>query len=167
VLRAIVTCVLLSAAALLVVPAEHASTPVQVSYGGDLATMTRTAPYPVLAPAGLPRSWTPVNSGVAVDGANGPGTVTWRLGFATPAGTLAALEETNASAAPFIRRMTNGGTAQPPVTIGGGTWTSFLNTGRDQRSLAVTTAAGVTLVVTGNATWAQLRTLAASLRPAR
>jgi hypothetical protein len=29
----------------------------------------------------------------------------------------------------------------------------------------LTTAAGVTLVVTGNATWAQLRTLAASLRP--
>ena len=166
-LRAIVTCVLLSAAALLVVPAEHASTPVQVSYGGDLATMTRTARYRVLAPAGLPRSWTPVNSGVAVGGANGPGTVTWRLGFATPAGTFAALEETNATAAPFIRRMTNGGTARPPVTIGGRTWAASLTASRDQRSLAVTTAAGVTLVVTGNANWAQLRTLAASLRPAR
>jgi hypothetical protein len=35
---------------------------------------------------------------------------------------------------------------------------------RGQRSLAVT-AAGVTLVVTGNASAAQLRTLAASLRP--
>ena len=167
-LRAIVTCVLLSAAALLVVPAEHARSPVQVSYGGDLATMTRTARYQVLAPAGLPRSWTPVSSGVAVGGANGPGTVTWRLGFATPAGTFAALEETNASAAPFIRRMTNGGTARPPVTIGGRTWAASLATAdRDQRSLAVTTAAGVTLVVTGNADWAQLRTLAASLRPAR
>jgi hypothetical protein len=167
VLRAIVTCGLLSAAALLVVPAEHASTPVQVSYGGDLATMTRAARYQVLAPAALPRSWTPVNSGVAVGGANGPGTVTWRLGFATPAGTFAALEETNATAAPFIRRMTNGGTARPPVTIGGRTWAASLTASRDQRSLAVTTAAGVTLVVTGNANWAQLRTLAASLRPAR
>ena len=164
-LRAVATCALVSAAALVVVPPEHASSPTQISYRGDLATMTRTAPYQVLAPAGLPRSWTPVNSGVATGGANGPGTVTWRLGFATPAGTFAALEETNASAGPFIRRMTNSGTAQPPVSIGGRTWAASLTSGRDQRSLAVTTGAGVTLVVTGNATWAQLRTLAASLHP--
>jgi hypothetical protein len=164
VFRAVATCVLLSAAALLVVPPEHASSPVEISYRGDLAAMTRTAPYRVLAPAGLPRSWTPVNSGVAVGGANGPGTVTWRLGFAAPGGTLAALEETNATAAPFIRRMTNGGTAQSPVTIGGRTWAASLTSARDQRSLAVTTTARVTLVVTGNASWAQLRTLAASLR---
>ncbi|HEY2279948.1 MAG TPA: DUF4245 domain-containing protein [Streptosporangiaceae bacterium] len=166
-LRAIATCVLLSAAALVVVPPEHASSPVQVSYRGDLDTMTRTASYQVFAPAGLPRSWIPVNSGVAVGGANGAGTVTWRLSFATPDGTVAALEETNAPAAPFIRRMTNGGTAQPPVTINGRTWTPSLTPARDQRSLYLTTAGGVTLVVTGNAALAQLRTLAAALRPAR
>jgi hypothetical protein len=165
VFRAVATCVLLSAAALVIVPPEHASSPVQISYRADLATMTRTASYPVLAPAGLPRSWTPVNSGVAVGGANGAGTVTWRLSFATPSGTFAALEETNATAAPFIRRMTNGGTAQPSVTINGRTWTPALTAARDQRSLSTTTA-GVTLVVTGNASTAQLRTLAASLRPA-
>jgi hypothetical protein len=167
VLRAIVTCVLLSAAALVVVPPEHASSPVQVSYRGDLDTMTRTASYQVFAPARLPRSWIPVNSGVAVGGANGAGTVTWRLSFATPDGTFAALEETNTSAAPFIRRMTNGGTAQPPVTINGRTWTPSLTPARDQRSLARTTAGGVTLVVTGNAPLAQLCTLAAALRPVR
>jgi hypothetical protein len=164
--RAIATCGLLSAAALLVVPPEHASSPVPVSYRADLAVMTRTAPYPVLAPAGLPRSWLPVNSGVAVGGANGAGTVTWRLSFAVPGGRFAALEETNASARPFIRRMTNGGTAQPPVTIGGRSWTPSLTPARGQRSLALTTAGGVTLVVTGNAAMTQLRTLAASLRPA-
>jgi hypothetical protein len=167
VLRAIATCVLLSAAALVVVPPEHASSPVQVSYRGDLDTMTRTAAYQVFAPAGLPRSWIPVNSGVAVGGANGAGTVTWRLSFATPDGTFAALEETNTSAAPFIRRMTNGGTAQPPVTINGRAWTPSLTPARDQRSLDLTTAGGVTLVVTGNAAPAQLRTLAAALRPTR
>jgi hypothetical protein len=164
VFRAVATCVLLSAAALVIVPPEHASSPVQISYRGDLAAMTRTAPYPVLAPAGLPRSWTPVSSGVAVGGANGAGTVTWRLSFATPSGAFAALEETNATAAPFIRRMTNSGTTQAPVTINGRTWTPSLTAARDQRSLASTTG-GVTLVVTGNGSTAQLRTLAASLRP--
>ena len=163
--RAVATCVLLSAAALVIVPPEHASSPVPISYRADLATMNRSAPYPVLAPAGLPRSWTPVNSGMAVGGANGAGTVTWRLGFATPSGAFAALEETNATAAPFIRRMTNSGTNQAPVTINGRTWTPSLTAARDQRSLASTTG-GVTLVVTGNASAAQLRTLAAALRPA-
>jgi hypothetical protein len=165
VVRAIATCVLLSAVFIVAVPMDHASSPPAVSYRADLATMTRTAPYQVLAPAGLPRSWSPVNSGVAIGGANGPGTVTWRLGFVTASGTLAALEETNAAARPFIRRMTNSGTASPPVTIGGRTWAASVTSGRGQRSLAVTTAAGVTLVITGNASPAQLRTLAAALRP--
>ena len=165
--RAVATCVLLSAAALVIVPPEHASAPVQISYRADLAAMTRAASFQVLAPAALPRSWTPVNSGVAVGGVNGAGTATWRLSFATPSGTFAALEETNAKAAPFIRRMTNSGTAQPPVIINGRTWTPSLTAARDQRSLASTTAGGVTLVVTGNASTAQLRTLAASVHPAR
>jgi hypothetical protein len=164
VIRAIATCLLLSAVMIVAVPMDHASSPTTVSYRGDLATMTRSAPYQVLAPAGLPVSWSPVDSGVAAGGANGAGTVTWRLGFVTPSGTFAALEETNAAAAEFIRRMTTSGTPRPPVTIGGQTWAASVNTGRGQRSLAVTRA-GVTLVVTGNAGWAQLRTLAASLRP--
>ncbi len=62
-----------------------------------------------MAPAGLPGSWQPVSSGLAVGGANGAGTVTWQLGYLTPDGALASLEETNASAASFIRRMTNSG----------------------------------------------------------
>ena len=72
--------------------------------------MTRAARYPVLAPAGLPLSWSPVSSGVALGGANGAGTATWHLGYRTPSGTLASMEESDAAAATFIHRMTNGGT---------------------------------------------------------
>jgi hypothetical protein len=165
VIRAVLTCLLLCAVFIVAVPMDHANSPTTVSYRADLAAMTRTAPYQVVAPAGLPVSWSPVNSGVAVGGANGAGTVTWRLGYVTPSGTLAALEETNAAAAAFIRRMTNSGIPQPPVRAGGRTWTASENSERGQRSLAMTSPAGVTLVVTGNASWAQLRTLAASLRP--
>ena len=91
------------------VPVPHAAEPVTISYSGDLATLGRLAPYPAVAPAGLPASWQPVSSGLAVGGANGAGTVTWQLGFMTPDGALASLEESNASAAAFIRRMTNDG----------------------------------------------------------
>jgi hypothetical protein len=123
-----------------------------------------------VAPAGLPASWTPVSSELTTGGAAGAGTVTWALGYATPDGALASLEETNASAAPFVRRMTNNGTvllpAQPaPAGPGGRAWTFSATPARGQRSMYVVSPAGFTVVVTGSATWADLRLLAASLRP--
>jgi hypothetical protein len=159
-------CLLGAAIIIVAVGAPHAAVPVTISYAGDLARLARLAPYPALAPAGLPASWQPVSSGLAVGGANGPGTVTWQLGFMTPDGALAALAESNASAAAFVRRMTNDGTtALGPAELNGQTWRLSSAPARGQRSMYLTSAAGFTLVVTGNATWPQLRELAASLRP--
>jgi hypothetical protein len=157
---------LLAAAVVVVaVPWPHAAEPVTISYHSDLVKLARLAPYPAVAPAGLPGSWQPVSSGLAVGGANGAGTVTWQLGYQTPGASLASLEETNASAAAFIRRMTNDGTAVAPVRLAGRTWSLSSTPARGQRSMYYTSPAGYTVVVTGNATWAQLRELAASLRP--
>jgi Protein of unknown function (DUF4245) len=158
-------CLLGAAIIVVAVPVPHAAEPVTISYSGDLARLARLAPYPAVAPAGLPASWQPVTSGLAVGGANGAGTVTWHLGFMTPDGALAALEETNASAAAFIRRMTNKGTVLVAVWLDGQPWRLSSAPSRGQRSMYLTSQAGFTLVVTGNATWAELRELAASLRP--
>ena len=161
-------CLLGAAVIIVAVPAPHAAEPVTISYSGDLATLSRLAPYPAVAPAGLPASWQPVASGLAIGGANGPGTVTWQLGFMTPDGTLAWLEETNAAAAAFVRRMTNDGnpySALPPARLNGQTWRLSSAAARGQRSMYLTSAGGFTVVVTGNATWAELRELAAALRP--
>jgi len=160
----------LAAAAIIVaaIPAPHAAAPVPVSYRGDLARLARLAPYPAVAPAGLPASWQPVSSGLAVGGANGAGTVTWQLGYSVPGGALAALEETDASPAGFVRRMTNDGTPLASVRLAGRTWNASSTPARGQRSMYLTSGtspARFTVVVTGNATWAQLRQLAASLRP--
>jgi Protein of unknown function (DUF4245) len=158
-------CVLAAAVVVVAIPAPHAAEPVTVSYRGDLAALTRLAPYPAVAPVGLPVSWQPVSFGLTVGGANGAGTVTWQLGYATPDGSLASLEETNASAAAFVRRMTNDGTTLPPARLAGRTWNLSATPARGQQSMYVTSPAGFTVVVTGNATWAELRELAASLRP--
>jgi Protein of unknown function (DUF4245) len=157
-------CLLASAVIMVAVPMPHAVEPVTVGYQADLAKLVRIAPYHAVVPESLPRSWQPVSSLLTVGGANGAGTVTWQLGYMTPSGSLAALAETSASAAAFTRRMTNSGTPEPPVTLAGTTWDASLAASRGQRSL-YRTASGVTLVVTGNATWADLRTLAAALRP--
>jgi len=158
-------CLVAAAVAVVAIPAPHAAEPVAVSYRADQAKLARLAPYPAVAPAGLPAAWTPVSSGLAVGGANGAGTVTWQLGFMTPGGSLASLEETNASAAGFVRRMTNDGTALAPTLLNGQAWSLSATPARGQRSMYATSPAGVTVVVTGNATWAELRELAASLRP--
>jgi hypothetical protein len=158
-------CLLGAAVIIVAVPAPHAAVPVPVSYAGDLARLARLAPYPAVAPAGLPASWQPVSSGLAVGGANGPGTVTWQLGFMTPDGALASLQESNASAAAFVRRMTNDGIALAPTRLAGQTWSLSSARARGQRSMYLTSAAGFTVVVTGNASWAELGELAAALRP--
>jgi Protein of unknown function (DUF4245) len=157
----------LAGAAIIVVavPVPHAAEPGTISYASDLAVLARLAPYPAVAPAGLPAAWQPVSSGLAVGGANGPGTVTWQLGFMTPDGALATLEESNASPAAFVRRMTNDGTALSPASVNEQAWNRNSTPSRDQRSMYRTSPAGFTLVVTGNATWAQLRELAAALHP--
>lgn len=157
----------LAGAAIIVVavPVPHAAEPAPISYASDLAALARLAPYPAVAPAGLPAAWQPVSSGLAVGGANGPGTVTWQLGFMTPDGALAALEESNASAVGFIRRITNDGTPLTPAGVNGQAWQLSSTPSRDQRSMYRTSPAGFTVVVTGNATWAQLRELAAALHP--
>jgi hypothetical protein len=161
-------CLAGAAVIIVAVPAPHAAEPVTISYSAELARLARLAPYPAVAPAGLPASWQPVSSGLAVGGANGAGTVTWYLGFMTPDGALAALEESNASAAGFVRRMTNDGnpySALPPARLDGQAWRLSATPSRGQRSMYLTSPAGFTLVVTGNATWAELRELAASLHP--
>jgi hypothetical protein len=163
-------CVLGAAVLVVAIPAPHAAEPVTISYHGDLAALTRLAPYPAVAPAALPAAWQPVSSGLTVGGAAGAGTVTWALGFMTPDGTLASLEESNERPASFVRRMTNGGTVLPPAEpppprLDGQAWTFSAAPARGQRSLYATSPAGFTVVVTGNATWAELRLLAVSLRP--
>jgi hypothetical protein len=163
--RRALTCLLITAALIVAVPPQHAAVPVIVSYRHDLAKLTRLARYTVVAPDGLPRSWYPVSSGLAIGGANGPGTATWHLGFWTPSGRLASLEETDASPGEFVRRMTNDGTLERPVRVAGRVWDTRWNADRRQRSMYYTSRAGVTVVVTGDATWAELRVLAASLRP--
>jgi hypothetical protein len=82
-------CLLGAVIIVVAVPMPHAAQPATVSYAADQAKLARLAPYPAVAPAGLPASWQPVSSGLTVGGANGAGTVTWQLGFTTPDGLLA------------------------------------------------------------------------------
>jgi hypothetical protein len=160
----VLVCAVVAAAAVLLTPRPSTDAAVPVSYQGDLAALRRIAPYPVVSPRGLPAPWQPVSS--RLTGRRGA-LVSWHLGFVTPSGQLASLEESNERPAEFIRRMTNSGNLLPPVPYGGAEWARRWRPDKDQRSLYHSTPGGPTLVVTGDASWAELQTLLASLAPQR
>ncbi len=153
-----------AASALLIVITPRPVTPigVLVNYHGDLAKFRRIAPHTVLAPAGLPVGWQPVSSRLTV--IHG-GTVSWHLGFVTPSGRMASLEESSERPAHFILRMTNNGNMLAPVRSGGARWARRWRADKDQRSMYRSAPGAFTIVVTGTSRWDELAVLAGSLRP--
>ena len=158
----VLACLVLAAAAVLLTPRPSTDAAVPVSYQRDLAALRSIASYPVIAPQRVPAGWTPVSS--RLTGHRG-GLVSWHLGFVTPSGTFASLEESNERPAEFIRRMTNSGNLLPPAYYGAAGWARRWRPDKGQRSLYHSTPGGPTVVVSGNASWAELETLLGSLRP--
>ena len=100
VLAAALTCLVLAALIIVLTPRPVTQIAVPVSYQGDLVKFRRVAPYPVLAPRGLPPGWQPVSSRLTVVPG---GAVSWHLGFVTPAGRMASLEESSRAAGSIHR----------------------------------------------------------------
>lgn len=158
---AMLCCLVMVGLVLLVTPRRNEDAVPRIDYRGDLAGLTAVAPYAVRAPRGLPPTWSSTSSRLSGT-ANGP--VAWHLGFSTPRGRYAALEESN-ERGDFVARMTSNGRPDGALTAGGATWQRTLRADKDQRSL-VLRPPGVTFVVTGTASYDELAVLAASLRPA-
>lgn len=145
-------------------PRRHDNAIPRVDYSSDLTGLVSTAPYPVLAPEGLARQWYPTSSRLTGK-AGGP--VSWHLGYNTPGGQYAALEESNeAPDGPghFIDRMTSQGHPDGTVQVAGAPWAKTFRPDKKQRSL-VRRLQGVTIVLTGTASYDELAVLAGSLKP--
>ena len=158
--RSVVVCAVLTALVVVLTPRRAAVPGPKVPYAGDAARMRAAATYPTYAPAGLPRSWWPVQS--RLTGLDDP-PLAWSLDFVVPGGGHAALEESDEDATAFASRMANVAAVSGHRRIGRTNWERRYREDKDQRSL-VRRAGRVTLVVTGTASWADLTTLARSLR---
>jgi len=112
-----------------------------------------------LAPRSLPSSW--LANAAALTGTRT--TAHLHIGFGVPGAQYAGLEETVGPPAGFVSSVLGVpiSTATGTVVVGGATWQT-LRSSRGEYSL-VRTQAGLTVVVTGTATPAQLQLLAASL----
>jgi len=147
---------LLGPARTLVFPGSATMKP--VDYSDQVRTFARVAGS-VLAPVAVPKSWR-ANAATFDDG---PAGVHLHIGFATPGSRFAGLDETNGKPPGLLRRVLGrrGATTDASTQIGGQTW-QIRRSDRGERAFTLTTG-GLTVVVTGDATDEQLRTLAGSL----
>lgn len=131
-----------------------------IDYSLKFQQASQVAPYPLLAPQGLPDRWRATSADY--DSRN-PTRVTWHIGFINPNEQYAAVEQVNGPAAPFVQDKGKKGKPVGVHDVAGVPWKSY--DGPKYRSL-VHEQGGVTTMVTGTATFEDLAQLAAALRPA-
>ena len=131
-----------------------------IDYSTELSQARRVSAHPLVAPAGLPATWRPTS--VSSSGGSGTPTV-FHLGYVTPAGDYAALEESDGPVAAYLVTL-EGKTPQSldSVRVGTASWQQLRGT--DGRLALASTATPMTVVVKGTAKLPELETLAASLR---
>jgi hypothetical protein len=130
-----------------------------LDYSGALAQARGQASYDVLAPIGLPDSWVPTSARTGRDG----DAVTWHLGFVTPSGDYAGLEQSDGDPEALVAAVAQGGDAAGTVAVGGLRWRK-VDGGRPEKHALVLEGEVVTTAVAGGASWAELETLARSLQ---
>jgi hypothetical protein len=161
---AMLACLVVVGLVILITPRRNENAMPRADYQSDLSGLRAIAPYQVLAPEGLPPQWFPTSTRLTGH-AGGP--ISWHLGFNTPRKEYAALEESNETpdgAGNFVDRMTSQGHPDGTAQLAGATWNRTFRPDKKQRSL-VRHLPGVTIVVTGTASYDELAVLAGSLRP--
>jgi hypothetical protein len=131
----------------------------RIDYSAQLQAARHVAAYDVVAPVGLSRQW----KATSASGDTDNGAVTWHLGFVTPADHYAGIEQSDGPARAFIDGHVAGASKAGVVTISGTPW-QRLDGGKPERRALVLRGDGVTTMVTGSASFAELQQLASSLR---
>jgi hypothetical protein len=130
-----------------------------VDYATPLRYARAEAGLDVLAPDPLPDGWRATSARARSEG----DVATWHLGLVTAAGSYAAVEQSDGERREFVDRFADGATPAGSSTVEGTTWRRLEGGSPEERAL-VRTERGVTTMVAGSASWAELEELAATLR---
>jgi uncharacterized protein DUF4245 len=133
-----------------------------VDVSQEAARLRAAAPYQTFVPKRLPAGWLATDS--RITGTRGDGPVAWHLGCRTARGGYAAVEESDEAPGAFVPRMANRDRPEGSRQVAGATWERYYRPDKKQYSLA-RRLPGVTLVVTGTASYDELAALAAALHP--
>ncbi|MGW7056862.1 DUF4245 domain-containing protein [Streptomyces sp. NPDC054887] len=139
------------------VPHDDSVDPVKpVDYRVELITARRAAPYPVVAPVGLPETWKPTS--VSYDRQEGDA---WHLGFLDPEREYIAVEQSSGPAEKFVHEVSQrAAKTAKTVRIGDETWQRWEGPKYDA---LVREDKGATTVVTGTASQKRLAEMAGAL----
>ncbi|MFD8701475.1 DUF4245 domain-containing protein [Kitasatospora sp. NPDC059648] len=146
----------------LFLPHDANSDPVHVvEYKVAAASAKRAAPYPLLSPDGLSDKWRATSVGYTPADLSGGKGNTWHLGFVTPSGQYAAVEQADVPRDKLLADKVTG--AQPDGTsdTAGRTWERVQ--GDKARALTAQNGSATTLV-TGTASYEELAELAQALK---
>jgi Protein of unknown function (DUF4245) len=138
---------------------EPTQTVHRVDYSAQLQDARRAAAYDVLAPVGLGARWKATSVRYDTDG----GAVTWHIGFVTPEGRYAAVEQSDGRATPFLGEFVDGATKTGGAMVSGVLW-QRLEGGKPEPRALVLRGSDVTTVVAGGASFGELQQLANALR---
>ena len=133
--------------------------PHRIDYRGVLAQARNVAPYDVVSPVGLSPSWIATSARTSGNAAS----FAWHLGLVTPDGDYAAVEQSDGDPESFVAQFVSGGSKAGTATIDGHRWRR-IDSGHPEKRALVLDSDAVTTVVTGGASWTDLRRLAASLQ---
>ncbi|WP_280715093.1 DUF4245 domain-containing protein [Kitasatospora sp. MAP5-34] len=147
-----------AAGAYVFIPHATGNTVRAVDYSSALASAKRAAPYPVLGPDGLAGDWKATSVQYQKDQ---KGYAVWHLGFVTPSGQYAAVEQSNAGRDDVLATTVPGAQADGDASVAGKDWKRYQ--GSHYRGLAVPTGTATT-VVTGTASYQELAQLAQALK---
>ncbi|MFD9129873.1 DUF4245 domain-containing protein [Kitasatospora sp. NPDC059571] len=130
----------------------------EVDYRVALASAKRAAPYPVLAPQGLAGGWRATSVQYSKDA---HGNAVWHLGFVTPEGKYAAVEQSTAAQTAVLADVVPKGEPDGSTAVAGQDWQRYQ--GKPYRGLTRQTGSATT-VVTGSASYDELAQLAGALK---
>jgi hypothetical protein len=123
----------------------------EVDWRPVLTTARQQAPFPVLAPTGLPEGWRPTQVVWVPLGEpylNGEPSVRnlWKLGFLTPDDVFIGLSEGDLRPDDLVRDETRAGSPDGQSTVGDQTWQRWVSPDDRTRSLVASSAKATTVV---------------------
>jgi hypothetical protein len=121
------------------------------------------AGYAVPVPTGLDGDYRVTSARTDAGNAGEDDPVTLEIGYLTPSEEFAGFVVSDDRRAPAVTAVLGGAERQGTVDLGGAAWTRS-TTARGETAL-VREAGGVTVIVSGSATGAELETVAAAVRP--
>jgi hypothetical protein len=146
-----------------------ADAPVQAVDWQSVLTQSRAvAPYPLLGPVGLPATWVATKAQwsktgePAVNREAAPGN-TWQLGMLSPDQVYVSLTQRDAAGPGLVAQISRAGAQDGTSEVGGVTWTRWVSGDTRTRTLSRVDGS-VTIVVSGDMSYAGLEAFASTLR---